>query len=132
MLTRGEQPEGLAGQVLREHEHDLARDFDATLSAKEAGACRRLSELELFAALVKARLTTPAGVLRRLNWKQEKEIIAVGTSVAESYSKLCAALGWKRRERELPDAFEYIRRGGPGTSEPPAPACPATEQEPEP
>jgi hypothetical protein len=42
------------------------------------------------------------------------------------------ALGLDRRERELPDVFEYIRSGGNGTNETPAPERPAGEQEPEP
>jgi len=72
-------------------------------------ANRRPSELELFAALVKAGLTTPTGVLRRLPWKQEKDIVAVGVSVAEAYSKLCAALGWKKREKDALDLARAIQ-----------------------
>jgi len=41
LLRRGQTPEGLAGTVLREYETALAGDFDGSLSAKEAGACRR-------------------------------------------------------------------------------------------
>jgi hypothetical protein len=109
MLSRGQTPEGLAGIVLAEYQAEFSGDFDESIAAKEKGGCRRLSELELFAAPVKARLTTPTGVLRRLPWKQEKEITAVGVSVAEAYSKMCAALGWKRREKDTLDLALAIR-----------------------
>jgi hypothetical protein len=47
--------------------------------------------------------------MQRLPWRQERKIIAVGVSIAEAYSKICAALGWKKRERDALDLARAIQ-----------------------
>jgi hypothetical protein len=110
MLGKGEEPPGLIGTLLAQHEAAFLSDLGGRehASEMEQACCRRLAELELFVALVKAKLTTEAGVARRLSSTQTKELLTLHASMVRSFVQTASALGLKRREVE-PDELSITR-----------------------
>jgi hypothetical protein len=111
LLARGERPEGMIGHLLAAHEQEALEDRENPTS-RARGVARRSAEYELYIGLVKARLITESGALRRMSWQREKDLIMTGAALAEKYLKVAELLGIDAQVKDVLDPFraEMLRQ----------------------
>jgi hypothetical protein len=81
------------------------------LSQMETGLAERLAKLDLFEALLDARLIDPTtGKTRRLSWARLHSLGLLRVRLGDSYARLAGVLGLKRREKPTEDIVETARR----------------------
>jgi hypothetical protein len=80
------------------------------LSEMEMGLVERLAKLDLFEALLDARLIDPAtGRTRRLSWQRLHSLGLLRVRLGDSYARMAGALGLRRREKPTEDIIEAAR-----------------------
>jgi hypothetical protein len=114
LLKRGLAPDHPVGVLLAERRRLYVADLGGqdAISNMEAGLCDRLAKLDLFEALLDARLIDPAtGRTRKLSWHRLDSLGLLRVRLGDSYARIAGSLGIKRRERELdPFRAEELRQ----------------------
>ena len=85
------------------------------LGAMEQDTLRHGATLAILADMLVHRVLNDQGRARRMNAARFKELCLSYSRLAEAHGRVLALVGVRRCERELPDAFEYIRRGNTDT-----------------
>ncbi len=101
LLKRGVDHETFVGRLLAERLACYVEDLGGreSLSEMEHGLCERLSEGDLFLALIRARLINAQGGPRRLAWSATKDVAVTHARLSDSYTRIAQALGLKRRAK---------------------------------
>ncbi len=87
----------------------------ANVSNMEAGLIERLAKLDLYEALLDARLVNPvSGRSRKLSWSRFHALGLLRVRLTDSYTRTAAALGIKRRERPIPELADLLRAAAKG------------------
>jgi hypothetical protein len=92
------------GVLLAERKALYVQDLggEAACSAMEIGLCDRLARLDLYTALVDARMIDPqTGRTRRLSWDRLHRLGLLTVRLTDSFTRTAAALGIKRREKRI-------------------------------
>ncbi len=108
-LDRGHPIGALLAERRALYEADLGGR--EAISNMEAGLCDRLSKLDLFEALLDARLVNPeTGKTRQLSWSRLHSLGLLRVRLGDSYARMCGALGVKRRERDVETLSAFLRK----------------------
>ncbi len=76
----------------------------------EQGLIERLAKLDLFEALLDARLIDPVtGKARQLSWSRLHSLGQLRVRLGDSYARMASALGLRRREKPVPSLHEWLQ-----------------------
>ncbi len=113
LLKEGLDRDHPIGLLLAERRNLYLADLggrEAT-SNMEAGLCERLAKLDLFEALLDARLIDPGtGRTRQMSWARLHSLGLLRVRLGDSYARMCGALGVKRREKDVENLSEFLRK----------------------
>ncbi len=115
ILKQGLDERHPIGLLLQERTGRYIADLggEESISSMELGLCERLAKLDLFEALLDARLIDPAtGKTRRLSWPRLHSLGLLRVRLTDSYTRTASALGLRRREKriDLAQAFAAAAR----------------------
>jgi hypothetical protein len=113
LVQRSQDASHPAMQIIHEKARGymLDRGGAETLSTMELDTLRHGAVLAILADLHVRRLINDQGKCRRMSGPRFKDLALGYARIVEAHGRVLGLVGLARRERELPDAFAYIRRG---------------------
>jgi hypothetical protein len=124
LLKQGLDADNPVGRLLVERRTLYVQDIGGreAISELEHGLCDRLARLDVWEAILQARMVDPiTGKLRRISFSKLQSIAHTRARLCDSYTRMALALGLRRRSKEVPDlalAFKQAAdaaNGSPGT-----------------
>jgi len=109
LLKKGLAQDHPIGRLLAERRSLYTADLGGAeaISTMEAGIVERLAKLDLFEALLDARLIDPkTGKTRRLSWNRLHSLGLLRVRLGDSYARMAQTFGLKRRSRPVDETQE--------------------------
>lgn len=112
LLKEGLEPTHPIGVLLHQRRECYVADLGGVenLSAMELGIVERMTKLDLFEALLDARLIDgKTGRTRRLSWARVHSLGLLRARLGDSYARMATLMGLRRREKPTEDIVEAAR-----------------------